>query len=393
MVTPRLAPGANLAAVRKARGLKQEQLARKASISVSLLSKIEVGDRTLTPEVAALMARAIGITMAEVLGTAPVEINMEAELLALRSAVRDYDLPETREVDERTIARDLKAVGLYRDSVDIDRLMPALPGYVRNATAHAFAANTAQSWAALSDMYSAVYWLAARHRWMDMAELAVTRQRWAVEQKRNPLAAAVAARDRAGAYLNSGSLDKGLTIVDRAIAAAQNGLSGQQRAFAIGVLNLRGMTLAGRIEDKREAKQEAARHIKSAWKAADEFGADHTLHNMIFGPGNTVTHLLATQVDLGQPQEAVRVAADLDAALTGLPPVRVAASRINLARAQLDLGDRDGALENLATAWGAAPQMARLNPMGQEVFRVLTSLHKRSNARLLALSKLSGVEL
>ncbi len=40
----------------------------------------------------------------------------------------------------------------------------------------------------LSEVYSSVYWLAARHRWMDMAELAVTRQRWAVEQKTNPWA-------------------------------------------------------------------------------------------------------------------------------------------------------------------------------------------------------------
>ncbi|CAL9467483.1 hypothetical protein [Streptomyces sp. enrichment culture] len=29
---------------------------------------------------------------------------------------------------------------------------------------------------ALAEVYSSVYWLAARHRWMDMAELAVTRR-------------------------------------------------------------------------------------------------------------------------------------------------------------------------------------------------------------------------
>ncbi len=58
--TTELAPGANLAALRKERGLTQRQLARLANISVSLLSKIEVGDRTLTPAVAADSGQAHG---------------------------------------------------------------------------------------------------------------------------------------------------------------------------------------------------------------------------------------------------------------------------------------------------------------------------------------------
>ncbi|WP_066977997.1 hypothetical protein [Streptomyces sp. NRRL F-4489] len=124
-----------------------------------------------------------------------------------------------------------------------------LPRLLRDATTHAHAADTVEAWASLADVYSTVYWLAARHRWMDMAELAVTRQRWAVEQRANPLGDAIAARDRAGAYLNGGDFEGGLTIVDRAVAQAQTSLSGQQRAFAVGVLNLRGMTLAGRLKD------------------------------------------------------------------------------------------------------------------------------------------------
>ncbi len=100
--------------------------------------------------------------------------------------------------------------------------------------------NTVEAWMSLAEVYSSVYWLAARHRWMDMAELAVTRQRWAVEQQANPLGEAIAARDRAGAYLNGGDAEGGLVVVDRAIARAESTLSGKDRAFAVGVLNLRG---------------------------------------------------------------------------------------------------------------------------------------------------------
>ncbi|MBU3868685.1 helix-turn-helix transcriptional regulator [Streptomyces sp. 4503] len=393
MSTTELAPGANVAVLRKERGWSQSHTARKATVSVSLLSKIEVGDRALTPAVAAALARAFGVTMDEVLGRAPVAQEDRARLSSLRAAIRDYDLPDRQPVEEPRIGAALEAVGRYRDAVDVVGLKQLLPSLLRDATTHAHAANTAEAWMALAEVYSSVYWLAARHRWMDLAELAVARQRWAVEQKPNPLGEAVAARDRAGTYLNFGDVERGLTLVDRAIAKAQASLSGTDRDIAVSILNLRGMTLAGRLADKREAKREAQRHIDSAHNADISIGRDIDVHGLTVGPQNTFTHELATRVDLGGLRDALRMTDDLPAALAGLPPTRVAPTHINYARAQLDLGDRDGALENLGIAWDAAPQMARIHPMGREVFRVVSSLHRRSNTKLLKLSKLAGIEL
>ncbi|MGI9003081.1 MAG: helix-turn-helix domain-containing protein [Pseudonocardia sp.] len=48
-----------VAELRKARDLTQAALARRAGVSVSLLSKIEIGDRTLPPTIAAAIARAL----------------------------------------------------------------------------------------------------------------------------------------------------------------------------------------------------------------------------------------------------------------------------------------------------------------------------------------------
>ncbi|GGK78473.1 hypothetical protein GCM10010094_44540 [Streptomyces flaveus] len=62
-----------------------------------------------------------------------------------------------------------------------------------------------------------------------------------------------------------------------------------------------------------------------------------------------------------------------------------------LGRPRLALGDRDSALESLEEAWGVAPEMARVHPMSQELMRVLTSLHRRSNPRLTRLAKRAGV--
>ncbi|WP_413796729.1 helix-turn-helix domain-containing protein [Streptomyces iranensis] len=64
-------PGANVAICRKARGFSQVALARRAGVSVSLLSKIEVGDRALTQGIAAALAQAMGLTLDELLGMPP----------------------------------------------------------------------------------------------------------------------------------------------------------------------------------------------------------------------------------------------------------------------------------------------------------------------------------
>ncbi|MGW7694209.1 hypothetical protein ACWGMA_36015 [Streptomyces asiaticus] len=74
-----------------------------------------------------------------------------------------------------------------------------------------------------------------------------------------------------------------------------------------------------------------------------------------------------------------------------LPATRVGPLHMNISRSRLALGDRDGALESLEAAWDVAPEMARVHPTSQELMRVLTSLHRRSNPRLTKLAKRAGV--
>jgi hypothetical protein len=147
-------------------------------------------------------------------------------------------------------------------------------------------------------------------------------------------------------------------VVDRAIVAAETALTGQQSAFATGTLHLRGMTLAGRLNDRTEAQ----RHIHAAWSAAEEFPHDLRIHRELFGLANTVTHVLETEESLGDPREVIRLADELGSTNTGLPPTRVYACHINTARAYLDLGDREGAQTSLVGAWDIAPKERRLTP-------------------------------
>jgi hypothetical protein len=198
---------------------------------------------------------------------------------------------------------------------------------------------------------------------------------------------AVTAGSRAGIFLNCGDFAGGLTVVDRAIVAAETELTGSEQAFATGVLHLRGMTLAGRLGDRDEAQ----RHIHAAWSAAGEFPREQWIHSALFGPANTATHVLATEGDLGRPREVVSLAEELFRTDTGLLPVRLVDVHISTARAQLDLNDRAGAQTSLVQAFTVAPQKAKVHPMSREVLRVLISLHRRSNPQLIQLAKQAGL--
>jgi transcriptional regulator with XRE-family HTH domain len=88
------ATGARVAELRKARDVTQAALARRAGVSTSLLSKIEIGDRTLTPGNAAAIARALHISLGALYGEAEISVDQGALVKDLRTAVRRYDIPD-----------------------------------------------------------------------------------------------------------------------------------------------------------------------------------------------------------------------------------------------------------------------------------------------------------
>ncbi|MEV5885717.1 helix-turn-helix transcriptional regulator [Streptomyces sp. NPDC052020] len=271
-------PGANVAVCRKARGFSQVALARRAGVSVSLLSKIEVGDRALTQGIAAALAQAMGLTLDELLGTAPVDRADENSLTALNHAIRRFDIPDAPPAHPENLPRQLAELNEHRYRTEPSGVLQMLPGVLADATNYAHATQSPNAWTRVADVYSVVYWLAARHRWMHLAELAVMKQRLAAERA-HPIAATVAARDEAGAFLNSGDFAGGLAIVDGAIVEAESSLEGRDRAFGLGILHLRGLTLAGRLKDKATAEE----HIRAAWRTAEDYGEDADEHGIHLG--------------------------------------------------------------------------------------------------------------
>ncbi|GHD98872.1 helix-turn-helix domain-containing protein [Streptomyces alanosinicus] len=374
-------PGSNVAARRKELGLSQVALARRAGVSVSLLSKIEVGDRALSQGVGAALAQAMNLTLDELLGSAP-----EQNLNDLDWAIRRFNVPGDPPEHPETLQREVDELNQLRWNTELSKVLLRLPSLLTRVTNHAHLTGEPTAWTLVADVYGVAYWLAARHRWMHLAELATMKQRVAAERA-DPIAAIVAARDDAGTFLNSGDFAGGLAIIDRAVVEAESTLTGRDRAYGLGILHLRGLTLAGRLRDK----QTTGRHIEAAWRAAEEFPEDIAEHGIHFGPENTATHVISTASDMDQHRQAIVTADDLIKAGMSLPATRVGPLYMNLGRSQLALGDQDGTLESLEKAWSVAPEMAAVHPTSLELTRVLVSKHKRSNERLTKLAKRAGI--
>ncbi len=378
--------GSRVAQLRKTRGLTQAALARRAGISVSLLSKIEVGDRTLTPAIAVTIARALRISLDTLHGETEVTEDQSGLLKDLRTAVRRYDIPDQAPVPEpaRLRAEVDQAIALMGQA-DMAGLLRILPDVLTRATTYAHAADNPPGWALLAEAYYVTYWLASQHRWMDLLEVAPTRQAWAAAQQ--PLPTAAAATHRASTFRHCGDFASGLAVVDRGIIAAETALTGPEKAVATGTLHLTGMTLAGRLGERAQAQ----RHMHAAQTAAEEFPHDLRLQAILFGPAHTTTKVLDTEGDLGRPRNVIRISEELFRTDTGLPANRICSSHISTARAHLDLGDRDSAEVSLLRAWHTAPQRAKTEPTSLEVLRVLISLHRRSNPQLVTLAKQAGL--
>src|SRR5690606_13027877 len=93
--------GGTIRMLRKAAGFTQAQLARRASVSLSLLSKVECGDRAATHALLASVARALRMPVERLTGQPYADNHHDAATHAaideLRSVLRRADLsPEDR---------------------------------------------------------------------------------------------------------------------------------------------------------------------------------------------------------------------------------------------------------------------------------------------------------
>jgi len=108
-------PSIALKEIRKARGLKQSELAEKIGIAPSAIGHYETGARKIDPNKLTMLAQVLGVSTDEILGVKPVDI--EESKKAVHGNSRTAQIQEIFDklgrVDQRAILKQAK--GLLKD--------------------------------------------------------------------------------------------------------------------------------------------------------------------------------------------------------------------------------------------------------------------------------------
>lgn len=388
-----------IAMLRKSAGLTQRQLAARAHVSLSLLTKVETGDRPTSHALLAACARVLRVPIERLNGQPYSDTHhderVHRDVEALRTALRCYDLPD--EVPPRPLAdlaADVQTLVRLRSSASYSKLAARLPALLPElivAGHHGQPCDVEQANTMLVAAYHAAHTLTYRLGYPDLAESIEHKLAYAAERTSDPLAGGLAHWARAQSFQSAGDYTHGL----RLMATARDQLDDQLQVrtptsgalVVCGSLHLRSVTLASRAGDADLARD----HLAAARQLADRLrGADQVRYGLTFGHSNTVTHEVAAYVELGDGAAAITAAQQWRPSQR-MPRTRRGHHHIDLARARLIEGDRAGALAELQQAKQVAPQQTRHHPMVRETTAVLVSLHRRSNPDLASYADWLGL--
>ena len=350
------------------------------------------------------MAKALNISVNTLTGqpydqTGRHRDRVHAQIPALRRALTYWDLPPHLEAaprDWQALAADTEAVARQRREAGHVSLLEVLPGLLMETTAAAQGCSgheREQLFGLLCVQLFAAHSVTNKTGYEDLSAVVEDRISWAAERSNDPLMMALAAWARTTSMLTVGAYDIGQELLVRVQDGLPRGRDEARGLNVAGPLHLRAAMLAARAGDGPTARD----HLSEARRISAHLGdadGDGGYYQLSFGPSNVAIHEVAASVELGDGGTAVHRADDLHLPDTGrVPRIRIGQHFVDLSRAQLWVGDRDGALVSLHTARKLAPQQTRHHPTTREVVRMLLRAHQRSNEPLARFAGWVGAEM
>jgi transcriptional regulator with XRE-family HTH domain len=383
------AVGVRIATARKADRMTQVQLAHAARISVSLLRKIEHGNRAVTPSVLDSIARALRVESGQLSADFhPDWGRIRQAVSPIRHALDCYDLPDDGPAEPLGDLR--RATGLitaHRLASQYTRLADALPLLLAqlHQAAHTYRGRERQAVFALLVMaYRAADAIADKYGFEDLSARAIELMRQAAREAGEPLLCGVAEYVRAELFFGRPHAVAGLRALEHAAARVDPGSS--RGALAVyGSLHMRAAVLAA----SAGVAGRAGPHLAEARDAARRV-PDGVYFGTAFGPSSVRIHDVAAAAEQGD------AAGVLARAQGWRPSVAVPAERrshyfIELARAQLWTGESAAALASLHEARRIAPQHTQCNPEARKTLLTLVRLRRRAPDDLLSFAAWAGL--
>ncbi|WP_031511559.1 helix-turn-helix domain-containing protein [Streptomyces megasporus] len=393
--------GARIAEQRKLAHLTQRGLADRAHVSHSLLSKVEAGQRPASPALIAACARALGIEASVLAGQPYADVQrterFDAPLAAIRASLENWDMQlatgtSPRSLDE--VAADVRDLGEKRRRANYLAVATDAPGLIdelAEASTEHEGSRQERAHRLLAYVYRCVHDVVYGLGHIDLSRSVLFRMQYSAERSGDPYMIILTSYLRGQSCFNTGRHEVGLRLMERALADVEDDARrGQRSALCVqGNLRLRAAMLAARSHAGDEARAQWA----EAWETAERLGGDTENYVMSFGPSNTKIHSVALEVELGEFGQAVKAARNvhLPEAFAAKFPDRVGHHYIDLARAQLETGQRQAAFASLQKARKAAPQQTRFHPSVKETVTSLMRAERDSRDSVTGFARWMGV--
>lgn len=398
--------GARIAERRKLAHLTQRGLADRSHVSYSLLSKVESGHRPASPALVAACARALGVESSTLAGQPDAVAqrleHFDAPLAAVRASLENWDIAldvgaRPRPLDD--ISPDVSGLGELRRRADYLRTAteaPALIDELVEASQRSEGPAQERAHRMLAYVYRCVYDVAYTLGQIDLGSSVLARMSYSADRSGDPYMVLLTSYLRAQSCFDSGRHEVGLRLVKRSLEAVEGGARrGDRSALCVqGNLRLRAAMLAARTRTGGKAAADEARsQWQEAWETAESLGEDVQNYVMSFGPSNTLIHQVAMEVELGEYGQAIEKARRVrwPDAFAKLYPDRISHHYIDLGRAQLWTGDREGAFTSLQRARTAAPQRTRFHPQVKETVVALRRAQRKCGEPLTNYARWVGV--
>ncbi|MEC4016130.1 helix-turn-helix domain-containing protein [Streptomyces sp. H27-D2] len=402
--------GMRIREYRKVRQLSVRQLAGKLAISVSLLEKIEAGDRNPTPGLIAQIARTLKIGPDRLTGQPYMngtesEEQVQAVIPELRRILLTYDNPDDLLTNPRplpVLAAEMDHVTQMRQDGRYVPMGPLLPGLLTELTHVALDSRGREQQQAfwwLSRGYRATNSLAHKLGYHDLSLTAIERVRWAADRSGDSLMQVTSAYLKAGAMVRMGAYASARRVleglsdeVDR--LAPEASLNEEQMAVQGAIL----LKLA--ILEARDGQPARAEHrLAEARTAAAFLRGDTTHYEMSFGPTNVRIHQVAALIDSGDTEQALARLREWGQEQDrdewelpdGIAAERTSHHHIDVAAARLIEGDRHGAHHELAEARRISPNHARSHPTLRATAATLVRLDRGQDDSVAGFARWAGM--
>lgn len=391
--------GSRIAATRKQLGLTQQQLADRATVSKSMLSKVESGHASPSNAFVGHCAKALGVDVGYLAGQPQVPGAAQAAVHTLipgvRRALAAWDLgalEDRQPTPLDTLRVEVSQLHEWRHATAYDRIGEAVPGVLERLTIAAESAQgdheREQIYGLLTFAYRAANTVAHKLGYVDLSLTALDRMEWAVTRAGDPLLSAIVDYVRAGALSRIGEHDGAVRLLMRAISLVEPEATTDAKARAVlGCLHMKAVAIYGSAADHSAVDT----HLAEAERLASGMDSDSIIYETVFGPANVALHALSAQVDMARPSEALQAAERVTLNDTSVKE-RTTYYWTDLARAYLLNAQPDRAIEALYEARAAAPLHFANSAVVRNAIYTAASQQRRTNSGLRPLALSVGIQ-